>query len=358
MELACVVNEPKSSRYHRLRRRAGFVSLGCSVAVLATLLAARPALPLALYVLVLVFIHEAVTLPVAVYRNYFLEHRYELSKESKSGWLRDHLKGFAIGVVLAVAGAQIVYALIAWSERWWWVAAAVGGAGLTLLFVRLAPVLFLPLFFRFQPLQRPDLAARLVDLSRRAGVPVLGVYEWGLGAKTRRANAALAGTGKTRRILLSDTLLEEYGDDEIEVILAHELAHHVHHDIAKAIALEFALLLGSGYAASVAISRSWQPLGLLGPADSAGLPVLVLAAGAVMLAATPIVNAFSRFNERRADRFALALTHRNEAFVSAMRRLGAQNLAEENPSRTSVWLFYSHPPIGERIAAARAGGSV
>jgi STE24 endopeptidase len=348
------VNEPKSSRYHRLKRRAGVLSLACTVLVLAAFLALRPALPIAAYMLVLATVHELVTLPVAAYRGYFLEHQYELSTESRRAWFLDHVKGFALRLLLSVAGAQAVYALIVWSERWWWIAAAAGGAALTLLFVRLAPVLLLPLFFKFTPLRRAELEARLVELSRRAGVPVLGVYEWGLGAKTRRANAALVGTGATRRILLSDTLLAEYSDDEIEVILAHELAHHVHGDITKGIALEFVLLLVSGYAAFAAISMAWQPLGLRAPSDPAGLPVLLLAAGGVMLAATPVVNAFSRVNERRADRFALTVTHLNDAFVSAMRRLGAQNLVEENPSRPNVWLFHSHPPIAERIAAARS----
>jgi STE24 endopeptidase len=179
------------------------------------------------------------------------------------------------------------------------------------------------------------------------------VFEWGLGAKSRRANAALVGSGGTRRILLSDTLLNEYSDDEIEVILAHELAHHVRRDIAKGILLEFLLLLVAGAAAAFAITAVWLRLGLRGPADPAGLPVLLLAAGAVMLAATPLVNAVSRYNERKADEFALASTQRRDAFVSAMRRLGAQNLSEESPSKASVWMFHTHPPIAERIAAAK-----
>jgi STE24 endopeptidase len=305
------------------------------------------------YVLALMLVNELLTLPIGFYRNVVLEHRYELSSAPAGVWLLDELKGFAIAVVLAVGGGLAVYALIGWSARWWWLPAAALGASVTLLLARLAPVLLLPVFYKLRPLQRATLNTRLVDLSERAGVPVLGVFEWGLGAKTRRANAALAGSGSTRRILLSDTLLDEYSDDEIEVILAHELAHHVHHDIAKGIALEFALLLAGGFAASASLNALWVPLRLTGPADPAGLPLVVLVTGAVMLAATPFVNAFSRFNERRADEFALALTGRSDAFVSAMRRLGAQNLSEESPSRASVWLFHTHPPIAERIAAAR-----
>jgi STE24 endopeptidase len=183
-------------------------------------------------------------------------------------------------------------------------------------------------------------------------VPALGVYAWGLGAKTRRANAALVGFGATRRILLSDTLLALYSDDEIEVILAHEMAHHIHHDIRNGILLEFGLLLAAFYAASAAVLAWWEPLGLRGPADPAGIPLLLLAGGAVLLAAAPLVHAFSRRNERSADRFALELTDLREAFVTAMRRLVAQNLIEEEPSRLTVWLFHTHPPIEERIITA------
>jgi len=350
------VNESKSARYHRLKRRASFVSLAFSIALLVALLFIRLALPLWKYVVLVAAAHELITLPFAAFRGYVLDRRYELSSESLAAWSRDHLKGFVLGLALALVAAEVVYALIAWNQRWWWLAAAVIGATATVLLVRLAPVLLLPLFFKFTPLARGELSARLLELSRRAGVSVLGVYEWGLGAKTRRANAALVGTGGTRRILLSDTLLAQYTDDEIEVILAHELAHHVHRDITKGLALEFLLLLASGYVASRAIASTWQPLGLRAPEDPSGLPVLLLSAGAVMLSATPLVNAFSRSNERRADRYALDLTHLHDPFVAAMRRLGAQNLAEENPSRLTVWLFHSHPPIEERIDAARGGG--
>jgi len=347
------VNEPKSSRYHRLRRRAGALSTAASAAALLLLLWWRPDLPVWLYALLLVVVNELAVLPAAFYRGFLLERQYDLSAEPLAGWARDHAKAFALTAMLAVAGAAGLYALIRWQPERWWLPAAVAATALTVLLARLAPVVLLPLFYRFTPLDRPALAERLVTLSERAGVPVLGAYEWGLAGKTRRANAALAGAGATRRILLSDTLLAGYTDDEIEVILAHELAHHVHRDIPKALAVELVLLLAAFYAAAAALDALWRPLGLEGPADPRGMPILLLAGGAVLLAATPLLNAFSRANERRADRFALALTGRAEPFISAMKRLGSQNLAEENPSRLAVWLFHSHPPIEERIAAAR-----
>ena len=347
------MNEPKAARYHRLKRRTGILA-GCATAlVLVMLLWLRPSLHGAVYVVMLVAVHELLTLPLTFYRSYTLEQRYELSTQSISEWTKDHLKGLSLTLAFTLVAAHVVYTLIAWSPAYWWLAAAVVAAAATIVLTKVAPILLLPLFYKFKPLERPDLTARLVDLSARASVPVLGVYEWGLGAKTRRANAALTGSGRTRRILLSDTLLSEYSDEEIEVILAHEMAHHVHHDIRNALVLEFLLLLAACYAAAVVLSAWWGDLGLTGPSDPAGMPLLLLAAGAVMLAATPLVNAFSRANERKADRFALQVTGGREPFVSAMRRLGAQNLAEETPSRLAVWLFHTHPPIEERIVAAR-----
>ena len=363
------MNEPKSARYHRLKRRTSVLSLLTSAAVLAFVLGSGASIRLrdfaasltesrvaivAIYVIVLALLQEAVSLPVAYYRNFVLEHRYELSTAPASAWGRDHAKAFGLTTLLLLVAAEVTYALIGWDARWWWLPASVLAAAAAAVLAQLAPVLLLPVFYKFTPLQRGALADRLLTLSRNAGVRVLGVYEWGLGAKTRRANAALVGAGATRRILLSDTLLAEYTDDEIEVILAHELAHHVHRDISTAIAVEAALLVVASYTAATALTRWWQPLNIAGPGDIAGLPFLMLVFGGVMLVSMPLVNAFSRLNERRADRFALKLTNRADAFVSAMRRLGSQNLVEEHPSRAVVWLFHSHPPIEERIEAARS----
>jgi STE24 endopeptidase len=238
-------------------------------------------------------------------------------------------------------------------ERWWLIAGSVFAlliVGLT----NLAPVVLLPLFYSVKPLARDALRARLLALAQRAGARVLGAYEWGLAAKTKKANAALAGIGGTRRILVSDTMLSEYSDEEIEVVLAHEIAHHVHGDIWKGIAFESALILAGFFLASRVMSALARPLGLRGIDDVAGLPLLLLTAGAVSVVMVPLAHAMSRAFERRADRFALDLTRNPSAFISAMRRLGAQNLAEEHPSRVVRLLFYSHPPLHERIAEAQA----
>jgi Zn-dependent protease with chaperone function len=365
------MNEDRASRYQRLRRRGAVASGSISVVLLAGLIlsggSARlrdvavswsdgnpgSAATAAIFVCLLALVHEALTFPAAVYRGFLVERQYGLSRESFGEWAADHAKAAALGLVLAIAASAIVYAALRHAPGWWWLAAGVTFAAAIGVLANLTPIVVMPMFYRFAPLAREALKTRLEALSSRAGVGVLGVYEWGLGEKTRRANAALVGTGRTRRIILSDTLLADYTDDEIEVVLAHELGHQVHRDIVIALAIESALLVAACYGAAVALDAGWRPAGLTSPADVAGLPLLLLAGGAVTVLATPFVNAVSRSAERRADRFALALTGRSDAFITAMRRLADQNLAEPRPSAFARWFFHTHPPVEERIEAAR-----
>jgi STE24 endopeptidase len=305
-------------------------------------------LPLAVFVGIIAAGWEAVSFPFTFYRSFLLERKYGLTSESFATWVRDHLKALALGLAIAEIAAFAVAGSIRIAGAAWWAVAAGLFAAAGVLLSQLAPVVLMPLFYRFRPLEREALRERLLVLSRRAGVRVLGVFEWGLGEKSTRANAALAGAGRTRRILLSDTLLQDYSEDEIEVILAHEMAHHAHHDLWTALALETVTVTVALLLAHVGVTAAGYGLG-----DPAALPALVLATGAVSLALAPLSLAWSRHTERRADRFALELTGRHDAFVSAMRRLATQNLAEPNPSPVVRWFFHTHPPIDERIAAAR-----
>ena len=305
------------------------------------------------YVLLMALLQGLLTLPLAWYRGYRLERQYELSDIAASAWLLDHAKASAIGIVLSLAAAEGIYLAMRLSAVWWWLLAAVAGWLLLTALTFIAPVFVLPVFHRSRPLAREGLQQRLIDLCARAGVPVLSVFELRLGERTRRANAALVGAGSTRRLLLSDTLLAEYTDDEIEVVMAHEIGHHVHRDVMNGLAAELVVIVGAFAAAGQALAASWQPLGLQSPADVAGLPIIVIAGGAVAIAATPLMNGWSRRSERRADRYAIELTSRPDAFIAAMRRMAAQNLAEEHPTFAARWLFDTHPPVEERIASAR-----
>jgi STE24 endopeptidase len=283
-----------------------------------------------------------------------LERRYGLSTQSTARWWRDHLKAGLVTLVFGLVAAVVVVSLIRWDPARWWILAAAAFTAILVVLVQLAPVMLLPLFYEFKPLEREALVTRLVSLAGRAGARVMGVFEWRLSDKTKKANAALAGIGRTRRIIISDTLLAEHSDDEIEVILAHELAHHVHRDIWKGIAFETILIALGFYLADLVLTRFADAFGLMGKGDVAALPLLLLAGGAVSLALMPLANALSRAHERSADRYALEMTKNVPAFVSAMKRLGAQNLAEEHPSRIVQILFYTHPPVTARIDAAHA----
>ncbi len=365
-----MANEDRATRYHRLHRRASLAGTGASALFLVAFLAsgASAALrnvassasgglfyaALALYVAAVAAAHDLIQLPFNFYQGVTLERRYGLSTQTTARWWRDHLKAWAIGLVLALAAAILTWSFLRWSPEWWWAANAAAFALILVLLAQLAPVLLLPLFYEITPLDRPALSARLLALAERAGTPVLGVFEWRLSDRTRKANAALTGIGPTRRILLSDTLLAEHSDDEIEVILAHELAHHVHHDLWSAIAFEGALIALGFYLADQVLEMFVGWFGLDGKGDIASLPLLVLAVGGVSLVLVPFSNAFSRAHERRADRYALTMTRNADAFITAMRRLASQNLAEERPSPAVEMLFHSHPSTSARIAAAEA----
>jgi len=369
------VNEDKSTRYHRRRRRADFtgtVLVGAFLLLVAAsgLAAAfrsasewltawlpsmlAPGAAAALFLVGLVATVQALELPFAWYQSYWLERRYGLSTQILAHWLADHVKAVTASSAVMVAGVWAVYLCMRWWPTAWWLVAATAFTLAMVVLARLAPILLLPVFYRVRPLRRASLSERLLHLAERAGAPVIGVYEWVIAGHTRKANAALAGVGRSRRILLSDTMLDAYTDEEIEVVLAHELAHHVHHDLWTSMLLRTVTLFGGFYlaAATIAVVAPW--LGLRGPADVAGAPVLLLVAGGLSFLMLPVGNALSRAQERRADQFALRLTGNPTAFVTAMRRLGQQNLAEDRPSALARWLFYSHPPVRERIAAAEA----
>ena len=366
------MNEDKATRYHRLGRRAGILSTLWTGVILvallltgasaglrdwaASLVGANPTLIVALYVLVLSLAFDAATLPFGFYRGFLLERRYGLSTETMGHWLKDHAKAVLIGVVFAELGAVFVYfALRNWPAFWW----AIAGAGYSLVaivLVSLAPVVLLPLFFTFKPLEKASLRDRLTALASKAGTRIMGVYEWTLSDRTKKANAALTGMGNTRRILLSDTLLADYSDDEIEVILAHELAHHVHRDIWTSVLYDMALTFMGFFAAHLALQRAVPFFRLQGIADPAGIPILLLTAGTIGLCVKPLLNAVSRSHERRADSYALKMTKNPSAFITAMKRLGQQNLAEDSPSKLVQAFFYTHPPIKERLRAAQSWG--
>jgi len=363
------LNEDKSARYQRVKRTVTWIWLAVGVVAIAALLPARGSILLRdaivritgagstslatvmLFGVALVMLSEVVGFPLTLYQRR-LERRYGMSHQPLSTELVSDVKSLPVAAAFIALHAAAVYLALEWWPSWWWLISA--GIFTVILFAItiLAPVVT-PIFFTCKPIDRPDLRTRLEALAARVGVSGLSVYEWTSDAGARRSNAALVGIGRGRRVLLSDTLLSDYTHDEIEVIVAHELGHHVHGDIRTAFLLRAAVALIVFAAAATALNRFWQPLGLEGPNDAAGMPLLLVAGGMILILARPFLNALSRRKEYRADRFALTLTGRLDAFVSAMRRLAAQHLQESYPSVATVWLFHSHPTVEQRIQAAK-----
>jgi len=364
-----VANEDKATLYHRLQRRAALAATlfdvtflvlvsvtGTAASLAASLEAAlgSRALAAALFAGVLLLAHELLALPLAYYRGVTLERRYGLSSETLVHWWLTHVKTLLVGGVVTSAAAVVLSALLAWSPGRWWLFASASFAVLIVALAWAAPVWLFPIFYEFRPLDRPALESRLVDLARRAGTPVSGVFEWRLGDRTRKANAALVGLGDTRRILLSDTLLETHSDDEIEVILAHELAHQVYGDLWMGLVVQMAMVTAGLYAAHRALAVLPGSFGIAEvPTEVDQLPALALVAGAVAFVLSPVAHALSRAHERRADRFAIERTGNAAAFMSAIRRLSSQNLAEDTPPAWVEALLHSHPSTARRLEAAR-----
>lgn len=299
--------------------------------------------------------HRIVTLPITWLSGYALPRRFGLLHQPFHLWLADVLKASAIGAVLGIAAALVVYGLLRVTPWWWLWAALIFLAGYALLALA-APVLLVPLFYRLTPLAEADLRERLLQLAARAGVPVLGVWVADQSRKSRTANAAVVGLGRTRRMLLFDTLLRDFTADEIETVLAHELAHQVHGDIGRGLLVQTALTLATLWVADNALRVGSRTLGLDGPADPAGLPLFGLVMTAIGIAALPIANGWSRHVERQADAFALRLTGNPPAFIAAMQRLASLNLAESEPHPVKEFFLYSHPSIGRRVRTAQAAG--
>lgn len=363
-------DSPEARRYNRIRRWLGvadfIVGLVFLIALLVTGwtgtlrdLALRGSenysLALFIYLLLLLVISKALGIGLDYY-GFRLERKFKLSNQRFRSWIWDEAKGFLVGLVIATIVVELLYfTLRQWPQYWWLLAWGI----FMVLFValaQLAPVLLFPIFYKFEPLDNEDLRRRLVVLSERAGTHVRGIYRWKLSEKSKKANAALTGLGTTRRIILADTLLDNYGPEEIEAVLAHELGHHVHRHILKSIVVQAAITFFGFWAANWALHFAVDQRMFLQLSDFANLPLLVLVSTILSLLLMPALNAYSRFNERQADRYAFESIASIAPFISSMNKLADQNLAERTPSKWIELLFHSHPAISRRVAAAEAWG--
>lgn len=359
-----------ATKYNRIRRWLGIGEFLAGLTFLAVLLATGwsgwlrdialggasqiYALALFFYVLLLAGVSKLVTLGLDYY-GFRLEHQYQLSNQKLQAWIWDETKGLLLTAIIGSALVELLYLIIRDYPGQWWVLAWLGFLAVGVLMAQLAPVVLFPIFYKFEPLQDEELKLRLIQLSERAGTRVRGVYKWHLSEKSKKANAALTGLGRTRRIILADTLLANYSPDEIEAVLAHELGHHVHRHILKSIAIQAVVTFVGFWAANwvlhYAIDR-WHMFETI--SDFANLPLVALTFTILSFLLMPALNGLSRFHERQADRYAFANIHGVGPFISSMNKLADQNLAERTPSRWVEWWFHSHPAIARRVAAAES----
>lgn len=295
-----------------------------------------------------------VDLPLSYYSGFVLPHRYQLSNQSLKEWILDQFKGVAVGAPIGLVALEIIYLILRRAPENWWLWAAGFLLVFNVLLSNLAPILIFPIFNKFVPLgeEHRELEDRLLALAEKAKTKVQGVYKFDMSRRTNAANAALTGIGNSRRIILGDTLIEEFTPDEIETILAHELAHHVHNDIPLGIAVSSISTLGGLWLASGILDWGVRVFGFTSPADPAALPLFGLAIGFFGLATMPLGNGWSRWRERLADQYALSTTGKGTAFAAAFTRLANQNLAEIDPEPWVEWLLYSHPALYKRIKMA------
>ena len=295
-------------------------------------------------------------LPLGYYSGFVLPHRFGQSNQDRKGWVVDQIKSLLISAPLGLIVLELIYLALRLTGPWWWLWTGAGMLVFTVILSNLAPILIMPLFNKFVPLgeEHAELAGRLMKLAERANTKVRGVFKYDMSKRTKAANAALTGMGNTRRIVLGDTLINEFSTDEIETVLAHELGHQVHKDIPILIGFGTVMTLGGLYLASLAMGWAAGFFGFAGPSDIAGLPALGLILGAFGLLTQPFDNAVSRWRESMADEYALQSTGKAQAFASAFIRLANQNLGEVDPEKWVVFMFYDHPPLGERIRMAEA----
>jgi len=367
-------DSPEARRYNRIRRWMGVADFILSLVLMVALLVTgwsgmlrdiaykatfqHYSLAVFLYVLMLMVLAKVLGLSLDYY-SFRLEHRYQLSNLRLRAWIWDEVKGFLVGVVLAGIVVELLYFIMRQVPQHWWLIAWAAFLGLFVLLAQLAPVVLFPVFYKFAPLENEELKERLVRLGERAGTRVRGVYQWKLSEKSKKANAALTGLGNTRRIILADTLLANYSTDEIEAVLAHELGHHVHRHIFKSILVQAGITFVGFWAGNLVLHYAVDRLHIFETlSDFADLPLLMLVATVLSLLVLPLLNAYSRFNERQADLYAFRSIATVTPFISAMNKLAEQNLAERSPSKWVEWLFHSHPAISRRVAAAETWAKV
>jgi STE24 endopeptidase len=313
-------------------------------------------LTIAMYGLLVTLLYYAVTFPVSLYGGFLREHTFGLSRQSGASWAWDYTKGALINAGILLPLLMLLYAFIRWDPVHWYLSAWVILVLVMGLVAELSPILLDPLFHTFRPVQDKALVERLRALTDRAGLTVGPILEIDASQKTAKTNAYFTGLGRTRRIVLYDTLIASSTPEEVELVVAHELGHWRRHHTWKGMAISAASALAAMWLIARLLNTAAHSgrFGFIHPADPVSLPFLLLLFLALTILMTPIQVAISRSFEREADLESLRLSANPRAFIAAEVKLAKANLADIEPTRPMVWLLYTHPPVLERIAMAES----
>ena len=292
-------------------------------------------------------------LPLHFYSQYVLEHRFDLSNQTVAAWFTDDLKGGILGFFISLLIVEVIYILLGRSPDHWWIGAGFFWFFISVVLAKLTPDFIIPLFHKYQSIENPTLKKRIFDLFEKCQTGLKDIYAIDFSRKTKKANAFLCGMGKSRRVVLSDTLLANFNEEEIELVVAHELGHYKHGDIVKILFLSGAVTFIGFFLIHQYFRHAVGAYQLSGIDDISFLPMVLSAFMLFGIGTGPMLNGYSRAIERAADRFAIETTGKPKAFISMMQKLGEMNLAEFEPSPFIEWFLYDHPPIAKRIAFAR-----
>lgn len=303
-----------------------------------------------LFVLVTSFVLAVIFWPLSFYSEFYLEHKYKLSNQTFLQWIWEDLKGVLVGGVIGIPVMLIFYYAIRTYGNLWWLIFAIIMFLLSVVLAKFLPVIILPLFYKVKPIENEELKNRVLKLAEKAGMKVENIFQFNMSKNTKKVNAMFTGLGKTKKIILGDTLLNEYTTDEIETVIAHEMGHYKHKHIIKNlfIGTVSSFLMFFLIAYFYQISLSWFSFSNI--SQIAALPVLSLWAMIIGFLMEPLTNIISRKFEYQADEYAVKSTNKKQIFKNTLNKLTEQNLSDKDPHPLIEWLFYSHPSIKNRAA--------
>ena len=291
--------------------------------------------------------------PVNFYTDFYLEHKYKLSNQSFLKYLWENIKGMMVGSVIGIPLLLLFYYVMNVFGTMWWLPFAIILFLLSVVLARIVPIIILPIFYKVTPIENESLAERIKTLAADAGIKVQNVFKFDMSKNTKKANAAFTGLGKSKRILLGDTLLENFSEEEIETVIAHELGHYKHKHIIKNIIIGTASSFLTLYIIAFLYETMLPLFGFNSILQIPALPIIALCGTLIGLIQTPLTNILSRKFEYQADEYAISTTKKTDAFVTTLEKLTEQNLGDKDPHPFVEWYFYSHPSIKKRIAAIR-----